>query len=274
MDVKKIVGGILKFASDNSPAIFTGLGIAGFGTTVVMTARVASRVEQTHKRYRWDRDDILMDQSLPEEKRKSYLKDTYVEEAKELAPLCCPVAAVGAISVGCVLMAHKIHADRQAAIMTAYSLSTDALNRYQAKVIEKLGEEVHQDILDSSTKEFVHNSTPTDGYKESTVIPEGTVRCYDAVTGRYFFSNREKILEAESEVNKRLINQVSVPLQDFYYEMGLEESFVFGKKAGWDISSPYYEGGNLDVYFTPMLDDDKNPCLVLNYHVIMLDRKL
>ena len=80
-------------------------------------------------------------------------------------------------------------------------------------------------------------------------------------------------MTAESEVNKRLINEVRVPLEEFYYELGLEETFLLGKKLGWDISSPYYNGGNLDVYFTPMLDDDKNPCLVLNYHVMVLDRK-
>lgn len=272
MDVKKILGGLLKFASDNSPAILTGLGIAGFGTTVVMTARVASRVEETHKRRVWEREDIV-EYGEPE-LRKYDIRQSYVGEAKELAPLCAPAVGVGLISVGCVLMAHKIHSDRQAAIMTAYSISTEALNRYQSKVIEKLGEEMHQDILDSATREFLHDNPEKDVDPETLVIPEGTVRCYDAVTGRYFFSSREKILEAESEVNKRLINEVRVPLEEFYYELGLEESFVLGKKTGWDISTPYYGGGNLDVYFTPMLDDDKNPCLVLNYHVTLLDRKM
>lgn len=272
MDVKKILGSLLKLASDNSPAILTGLGIAGFGTTVVMTARVASRVEDIHRRRAWERDDIS---EYGEEKTRKYdIRQSYAGEAKELAPLCAPVIGMGLISAGCVLMSHKIHSDRQTAIMTAYSLSTEALNRYQSKVVEKLGEEIHQEILDSATKEFVRDNPEKDVDPETLPVPEGTVRCYDAVTGRYFFSSREKIIEAESEINKRLINEVRVPLEEFYYEMGLEEAFVLGKKTGWDISSPYYNGGNLDVYFTPMLDDEKNPCLVLNYHVMLLDRKL
>lgn len=267
----KSVGAVL---SKNSPAIFTGLGLGGFAATIVMTAKASPKVQDIHKRAEWDREDIQGSDHPSEQARKDALRDSYVEEAKVLAPICLPPIFVGLASVACILASDKIQADRKAAVMAAYSLSAETLGRYQEKVIEKLGDEVHRDILEETTKEMVRDKAPENLEPEKIVVPEGTVRVYDNVTGRYFFSSRDRILAAESEINKRLINEVRVPLQEFYYEMGLEERFTLGESMGWDVSNPYYDAGNLDIYFTPMLDDDKNPCLALNYHVMVFDRKV
>lgn len=278
MDWKGLAKTVTKAASRHSPAIFTALGIAGFGTTVVMTAKAAPRAADVHARESWERCDAADEKEdgiISEEELKAKVRDSYIREVKDLAPLYLPVAGMGILSIGCFLMANKIHVDREAAVMAAYSLSEKTLATYQDKVIEKLGEEVHKDILDEATKDIVRNEAPEDLSPDAIVVPNGgaTVRCYDNVTGRYFFSSKERILEAEGAVNKRLLNETRVPLQEFYYELGLEENFVLGEAMGWDISNPYFGGDNvLSIWFTPMLDDDKNPCLALNYHVLIFER--
>jgi hypothetical protein len=271
MNLGKALGNVAATVSRHSPAILTGVGIAGFVTTVVMAFRAGPTASEAHNWYSATRGRIREDSGYSEEEAKELVVDSYKEEAKELAPVMLPVVLAGGASIACVLVANKIHADRHAAIVAAYSISERTLSTYQQKVIEKLGEDVHSDILTDTTKEIVQSTVP-DGYdKDSEIVPMGKVRVYDNVTGRYFYSNRETILEAESAINKRLLNETRVPLQEFYYELGLEERFVLGDCMGWDMTS-YYSNNALDIFFTPMLDDEKNPCLAINYHVIIFER--
>lgn len=255
--------------AEHTPTILTLLGIAGFGTTVVLVAKAAPTAADVHARECWNREcppDGVAD-------IQEHVKESYKKEAVELAKLYGPAAAVGVASVTCFVAANKVNLDRQAAVMAAYSLSTETLARYQDKVIEKLGEEVHGDILNETTKDIVTSHLPEND-PAVEVVPQGMVRVYDNVTGRYFYSSRELIMGAESSINKRLIDEVRVPLQEFYYEMGLEETFKLGDAVGWDISSPYAAKDNsLNVWFSPHLDDDKNPCLAINYHVVVFDRR-
>ncbi len=273
MNLKMLVKTIGKTLSKKSPVIFTGLGIVGFGTTVYMVAKASPEAKHIHDKEVWVRDDIKNSNAADEDKKEN-LKDSYLYEAKALLPLYGPPAAVGITSIGCFLMANKINVNRQEALMAAYSLSTETLARYQDKVIEKLGEEVHSDILDSTLKEVADNH-PEEGYSfEESVIPAGQVRIYDNVTGRYFYCSKERIMEAESEVNKRLPNEIRVTLQEFYYAMGLEERFNFGETHGWDVTDSYGRNNVLDIFFGPHLDDEKNPCLAINYHVMSFERDI
>lgn len=271
MNIGKVLSGATKTISRHSPAILTGLGVGGFVTTVVMAFRAGPVATEAHCWYSGTRARVADDISCSEEEAKELVKDSYKNEAKELAPIVGPVVIVGAASIACVLMANKVQADRRSALMAAYSLSERTLSTYQKKVIEKLGEDVHSDILTDTTKEIVQNNVPKGYDRELEVVPMGQVRVYDNVTGRYFYSTREAILEAESNINKRLLDETRVPLQELYYELGLEERFLLGECMGWDVTS-YCSNNKLDIFFTPMLDDEKNPCLAINYHVVIFER--
>lgn len=270
MQFQGILKVLAKKAAKHSPEICMAVGTAGFIATIAMTAKAAPAVKQIHEREIWNREDIDLEQDS--KAKTELLRDSYISEAKELAPLCLPPIFTGVMSVTCFFMANKINVNRKEAVLAAYSLSEKTLATYQNKVIEKLGEEVHRDILNESSKEIVRSEAPENIDPELIVVPDGTVRCYDNVTGRYFFSSKERILEAESKINKRLLNETRVALSEFYYELGMEEWFSLGEVMGWDLSSPYCES-TLNIWFTPMLDDEKNPCLCLNYHVLIFDRK-
>lgn len=273
MNLKSLVKTAAKALSKKSPAIFTGLGIVGFGTTVYMVAKASPEAKRIHDHEVATRESIKS-LSKPESAKHDELQESYLYEAKRMVPLYGPPAIVGVASVGCFLMANKINVNRREAIAAAYSLSTETLSRYQDKVIEKLGEEAHADILDETLKEVADNH-PEEGYSfEESVIPAGQVRVYDNVTGRYFYCSKERIMEAESEVNKRLPNEIRVTLQEFYYAMGLEERFNFGETHGWDVTDSYGRNNVLDIFFGPHLDDEKNPCLAINYHVMSFERDI
>lgn len=270
------VGNLLRSARDvvakHSPEILTGLGILGFGTTVVMVAKASPAATDIHALEKEERTRIQNWNGAEEDEKKEAIKESCIREAKALLPLYGPPAAVGVISIGCFIMSNRIKTGRHAALAAAYSLSTETLSRYQEKVIEKIGEKEHEDILKETTKEMVRDHTPEGYDHESEVVPMGMVRCYDNVTGRYFFSNKEKIMRAESEINKRILQETRLHLQDFYYALGLEERFNLGEILGWDISAYNAKDNCLDIYFAPMLDDDKNPCLAINYHCMVFER--
>ena len=262
MNWKTLARGAASAMAKHSPAILTGLGIVGFATTIVMTAKAAPKVKEIHEAAELDRDEC---------ETKADIHETYVDEAKALAPLVLPTAAVGVSSVACFIFSNKVQADRRAAVMAAYSLSTETLARYQDKVIEKFGEEEHRHILDEATRDLANSHVPEDYNPVVEVVPQGTVRFYDTVTGRYFFSSKEKIFEAESEINQMLVDQSMVLHEEFYYLLGLEESYSLGQCMGWDVSNNY-GGRALKTWVSPHMDDEKNPCLALHYHVAIFGR--
>ena len=126
MGVKELARSAILTLSKHSPEILTGLGVVGFATTIVMTAKAAPKAADIHKWEETYRHDTA--------RNEDEVKESYLEEAKSLAPLVVPPAIVGIASVSCFIFSNKVSADRRAAIMAAYSLSTETLARYQEKV--------------------------------------------------------------------------------------------------------------------------------------------
>lgn len=256
--VKDGLGIIGKAVSRRSPEILTALGISGFITTTVLACRVTSRAVDIHEHYEWER-----------EKGNITERDSRIEQAKAILPLYAPAAISGGLSIVCILGAHRIQTSRTAAIATAYSLTERTLKTYQDKVIEKLGEDGHKDLMQLVSDKLADEDVPFDGGYSYEPDASGKTLCYDRVTGRYFRSNPEAIREAESQVNKRLIDEVIVPLSEFYFYLGIDDKGFICDALGWDLARD-----KLDVYFTSMLDDEKRPCLVLNYNVGIVDRRI
>ncbi len=271
MSLSQILNSVSRSVERNLPAILTGLGVTGFVTTVVIAVKATPAADQCHSRHTRTRADI---QDEPEyeyddETRKKLLRDDILEEAKELAPMYLPVVGMGLVSIACFVGASKVHADRQATLLAAYSLSEKTLATYQEKVKERLGEDMHKEALDSTMRDIVRETEAPEG---TLVVMEGKFRFYDTVLGRYFYSTREEIMGAESEINRRLLMETRVPLSEFYSTMGIEDHGNVTDCMGWDISSRYVQA--MEIMFTPMFDDEKNPCTAIHYHVTIFDRSV
>ena len=70
------------------------------------------------------------------------------------------------------------------------------------------------------------------------------------------------MLFRSNELNSRLINEMYVSLNDFYYELGLKTT-TGGDDLGWNI----HRDGLVDVQFSSQLSDKGEPCLVIDYRV-------
>ena len=84
---------------------------------------------------------------------------------------------------------------------------------------------------------------------------------YDAVSGRYFKSDRDKIDKVINELNRRMRDEMYISLNEFYYEIGLNE-ISLGDQLGWNIDNGYIEPS-----FSYQGAEDGTPCLVIGYLV-------
>lgn len=230
-----------------SPEILVGIGIAGMVTTVVLAVKATPKAV-----------------TLMEQKKEELKEDKLppVEVVKAAWKCYIPAAAVGCASIACVVVASTVHARRNAALATAYSLSQSALKEYRGKVIETFGGKKEKEVRDAVAKEKITRNPIVS--KEVFLTKRGDTLCFDSLSGRYFKSDADTLRRAENSLNRMLINDVYVSLNEFYYEIGLPSTKI-GDDLGWNL----YDGGNgmIELYFSSHLTADDTPCLVIDYNI-------
>ena len=163
------------------------------------------------------------------------------------------------MGTGCLLGAHSVHARRTAALTAAYKISESALTEYKEKVIETIGEKKEKEVRDKIAKEHIDRDPINN--REVIVTGKGDTMCYDTWSKRYFKSDLEKIRRAVNELNRQMINDMYVSLNDFYDELGLSHSEL-GYKMGWNLNK-----GFIDIYPSAQLDENDEPCIAITFTV-------
>lgn len=228
----------------HSPEILTGIGIAGMITTTIMAVRATPKAL------------ILIDEKKEElEAEKIPPKELILTTWK----CYIPATAIGAVSVLCLIGASSVNLRRRAALATAYTLSESALKEYQEKVVETIGEKKEQAVRDSIAKDKIEKNPVS--CREVIITEKGNTLCYDAVSGRYFKSDRDKIDKVINELNRRMRDEMYISLNEFYYEIGLN-AISLGDQLGWNIDNGYIEPS-----FSYQGAEDGTPCLVIGYLV-------
>lgn len=228
----------------HSPEILTGIGITGMITTTVMAVRATPKA-------------LILIEERKEEIGAEKLEA--MDMVKTTWACYIPAAITGTLSVACLIGASSVNARRNAALATAYTLSESALKDYQRKVIEMFGEKKNEAVKDAVAKDKVEKNPVVT--REVIITEKGNTLCYDAISGRYFKSDIEKIKKAECELNRQMLDDMYVSLNDFYYEIGLD-SVKLGDELGWNVDSGY-----IDLSFSSQLASDGTPCLVIDYSV-------
>ena len=226
-----------------SPEILTGIGIAGMIGTVVMAVRATPKALE------------MIDEKIEEKEDKL----TPIETVKAAWKPYIPAAITGVTSVACIIGASSINLRRNAAIVTAYTLSETALREYKDKVIETIGEKKEKEVRDAIAKDWIEKNPLSQN--EVIMTEKGDTLCYDSLSGRYFKSDIEKLKRAENELNHQLLNEGTVTLNDLYYAIGLGDTKI-GYDLGWDTRH-----GLVDMSFSSQLAEDGTPCIVLDFTV-------
>ena len=238
----KSVQGVL---TKHSPEILTGLGISGMVASTVLAVQATPRaIDLIHA------DSVANHDGDP----YAYTK----KEAIQSAWKCyIPAAVTGGVSIGCLIGASSVNLKRNAALATAYTISEAALSEYRNKVIETIGEKKEKAVREEVAKEKVKKHASSK--KEIIVTGKGKTICLETMGNRMFESDMETIRKAQNDLNHRMRDEMTITLNDFYYEIGLDGTEV-GKYVGWDIDKGY-----LDIEFSSQLTDDGTPCLVVGF---------
>lgn len=228
-----------------SPGILTGIGITGMIGATFMAVKATPKA-------------LYLIETKKEESEVEEL--TPVETIKTCWKCYIPATLTTVLSAVCLIGASTVSAKRNAALATAYSISEAALREYQEKVVEVVGEKKEKAVRDAVAKNQIERDPVT---KSEVVIIDSNSNtlCYEPLSGRYFKSTIDKIKKAEIKLDRQMIQEMYVSLNDFYWEIGLDGTDL-GDQMGWNLSKGY-----MDLSFSSQLADDGTPCAVIVYGI-------
>lgn len=233
---------IPKFLKKHSPEFLTGLGVTGMVLTTVTAVKATPKALQ-----------------LVDEKEIKDGKRLTKREIVQTTWKCyIPSAVTGICSIACVVGASSINAKRNAALAAAYAISVQDLADYKRKALEVVGEKKEEAIRDAIAKEKLEQKPLNNS--EVVMTGKGETLCYDPLSGRYFKSDIERLRKAENILNRRMLDEVHLSLNEFYGEIDLPEIDI-GDNLGWDIDKGYIE-----LAFSSQLTPEGIPCLVMGHH--------
>lgn len=230
--MNKLLSTLKMFVKKNGPTILTCIGSVGVVITSVMAIKATPKAIVFLEDARDEKGDDL----------------TKFEKVMVAGPAYIPTVIIGASTIACVFGANILNQRQQAALMSAYALLDSTYKEYQSKVVDLYSEEADSRVK----KEIAKDKHLGDG---KLVVND--VLFYDEFSGRYFESTNAKVLKAEYEINKKILDHGGVCLNDFYRALGLEPT-KYGDRLGWFAN-------NLSLDFRHekfILDDGLEGCII------------
>lgn len=228
-------------AGHHAPEIYVGIGIGLSVITAVIVGKETPKALRMKEEIEYKEERSVE----PREHVAIFLKTYW------------PALITGSCSIFLIISGQHIQAKRTAAATAAYLIAQDSLKNFTEKVTDELGEKKVLSIRDSIAKDKLKKN-PVD-YDTVINTGSGDTLCYDALNGRYFKSSVEAIRKAENEMNRRLVRENFVCLNEFFDELDLPR-VRFGDELGWDVNLE----GAVDIEFSSQLNDQNQPCLVID----------
>jgi len=191
--IKNVLTKTGKTLGKNSPTILTVLALSGLVTTIGLA------IKATHE----------YDQQFSDKTKSN------AETAKAIVKCYLPTFISGALTISSILGAHTVNAKRNLAFLGAYKLSEDKLKTYQTKIFDKVSDK---------NKKSVSNNT--------IIFGDGSIDCYDEMSGRYFKTSMSTLDNAMHQVNKMIFGDEGVSINEFYELVGID-SIDLGDNIEW-----------------------------------------
>jgi hypothetical protein len=238
-----LAGAARKLVVDNSPTILTAVAVVGVATTAIMAVKATPRAIKILEVAQTKSNPVLL---------------TPQEKLRLIAPCYIPSSMVGIATMACIIGVNSVHAKRQAALISAYTLTENAFKDYQAKVAETIGEGKEQKVRDELAQDKVNQHPPATS--DIIITGNGDVLFMDSLSNQYFESTYEKVKRAENDLNRKLIRDPYASLNEFYDFLSIPNNDM-GEELGWK------GGEDIELNVSATVTPDKKACLVLNYSV-------
>ncbi len=250
VDAQRRVRNLLQ---ENASTLLTAGGVVGTVTTAVLTCRATFKAAEVIE---FERIDLL--NALPESDEIPDLPELDRNTKIKLVWTCfIPPTLMGSATIGSIIMANRMSAQKAAALAAAYGLAEGRLNEYKEKVAEKLTPAKEQKIQDEIAQEKVSN---TPGASQIIVV-DGEVLCFDQSTGRYFRSTMENIKRALNSTISEIFNHEYASATYFYEELDLPGT-TWTDDVGWNRELLP------DLTYSTVLSEDGRPCIAIDFKVL------
>ena len=244
---KGFINEVIKVAKKHSPELLVSAGVVGMVVSTVMAVKATPKAIE------------LIEEKKGELGVTCLTKKETVQAAWK--PYV-PATIMGVVSTACICFGTTQNVRRNTALATVYALSENTLKEYQKKTVELVGEEKAKEIEREVSKAVVKDKVKLverDISDYVTYTGDGETLVFDTVSGRYFRSSANAIERAVNNVNRRLIDEYVITMNDFYNEINIPTI-----KAGSMIG---YKSDNemMDIRFEADVDNNGQPYLVLDY---------
>lgn len=250
MDAKVLINKGLTMVKAKSPIILAGVAIIGVGASIGLAIYCDRKAKEKIQ------EDLKEEnEGKPEEEQKEDF--TTSEKIKRTWKCYAPVAAVGGITIGSIIMSKRIDLKRQAALMALWTAAETNKDELEAKFEELFGKnkvrEAKEKVAEDRAKCHV--------WKDYGDYTGNKMRCLDEF-GREFLANPNQIDYLQNDFNRRLQKgEDYIALNEFYEEIGLSHT-GHGENAGW------CEGDWVEIeHDTTVMNDQGFPCLMIQYNV-------
>lgn len=255
----------MKFADEHQREIMLGSAIAGTVLTAVAAWKAgikADKILSEQKEKLENNEKDMLEGGASEEDIAEMKKKVTVETIKKIAPVVAPVALSAAGTIVSVIGGYKVASNQIAVLSSLYSMAEKSLGDYQDKAKEFLGEKKAGELHDKVKEGKILNNPP----KETDTIintGKGTTLCLDDWSGRYFYSAPEEIRKAFNTINKRMMDEYYISLNELYEELGLPD-IKLGEDIGFNVDDGLID---IDHLFVAALHNGDTPVLALDYEV-------
>lgn len=230
------------FLKRNSATILTCVGAVGVVATTVTAVKATPKALTLLERAKEEKGEAL----------------TAFETVKIAGPEYIPSIVLGVSTIACIFGANILNHHDQASIMSAYALIDNSYKEYRKKVVELYGEDAGANVRAEIAK---------DKYEEQEIVDSDGKRLYfDFYSSRYFRATPAEVKQAEYEVNRTLMLDDGVFLNEWYQLLDLEP-LEHGWNFGWAACS------NSDMYWQTWIDfhhekttmDDGLECIIISF---------
>ena len=227
------------------PEILIGIGITGCVASIFMasyaTLKAKEEVDNTNSK------------TKNKLSNKEIIKSTY--------KFYLPTAIVSVTSIGMIIEGTKIFKDKNDNLLkSAYAL-TETLS-IQNKLFKEFCSEEDIEKIKEKTKEIKNDKN---GFKIGEIPKDNIddkIICFESFSGSYLETSIKCIRDTERELNKRLIDEDYITLNEFLESLGHDGSEI-GDKFRWSKEMDLY----IDLDLDARISEKGEFVLVINHNI-------
>ena len=231
------------FLKRNSATILTCVGAAGAIATTITAVKATPKAMMLLEKAKAEKGEEL----------------TKLETVKIAGPAYVPSVVLGVSTLACIFGANVLNKRGQASLMSAYALIDSGYKDYRKKVDELYGADAGNQVRAAIAKDKYEDEPKHE-------LADGTRLYYDYYSGRYFEATPTFVKNAEYELNRKLMMDDCVYLNEWYYLLDMN-GLDHGLDFGWSTCANYdmYWQTWIDFHHEKVIMDDGLECIIITF---------